>query len=154
MKENYITDESSKTYKTYVPGSFGSKSFTLTYLKLFFYAKDFSAVRFVFDTFAHILWVSTKPVLVLTDKRSLPRFFQAKAIPSCLRTCVDHMFNFNFVLGHTPGKANAAADYLSRIHVHPHTKLELLLIHKSLPKKQRSKWKCKYQICTSECISL
>ena len=125
MIEDYITDQSGKTYKTYVPVSFGSKIFTPTYLKLSIYAKEFLAVHFAFDNFAHILWGSTKPVLVLTDNRSLTRFFQAKTIPSSLWTCVDHVLNFNFVLGHIPGKANAAADYLSRIHVHPHTKLEL-----------------------------
>ena len=125
MIEDYITDQSGKTYKTYVPVSFGSKIFTPTYLKLSIYAKEFLAVHFAFDTFAHILWGSTNSVLVLTDNRSLTRFFQAKTIPSSLWTCVDHVLNFNFVLGHIPGKANAAADYLSRIHVHPHTKLEL-----------------------------
>ena len=123
--EDYLTDQSGKTHKTYVPVSFGSKIFTPTYLKLSIYAKEFLAVHFAFDTFAHILWGSTKPVLVLTDNRSLTRFFQAKTIPSSLWTCVDHVLNFNFVLGDIPGKANAAADYLSRIHVHPHTKLEL-----------------------------
>ena len=63
--------------------------------------------------------------MVLTDNKSLTRFFQAKTIPSSLWTCVDHVLNFNFLLGHIPGKANAAADYLSRIHIQPHTKLEL-----------------------------
>ena len=125
MIEDYITDQTGKTHKTYVPVSFGSKIFTPTFLKLSIYAKEFLAVHFAFDNFAHILWGSTKPVLVLTDNRSLTRFFQAKTIPSSLWTCVDHVLNFNFVLGHIPGKANAAADYLSRIHVHPHTKLEL-----------------------------
>ena len=125
MIEDYITDQSGKTYKTYVPVSFGSKIFTPTYLKLSIYAKEFLAVHFAFDNFAHILWGSTKPVLVLTDNRSLTRFFQAKTIPSSLWTCVDYVLNFSFALGHIPGKANAAADYLSRIHVHPHTKLEL-----------------------------
>ena len=94
MIEDYITDQSGKTYKTYVPVSFGSKIFTPTYLKLFIYAKEFLAVHFAFDTFAHILWGSTKPVLVLTDNRSLTRFFQAKTIPSSLWTCVDHVFEF------------------------------------------------------------
>ena len=123
--EDYITDQSGKPYKTYVPVSFGSKIFRPTYLKLSIYAKKFLAVHFPFDTFAHILWGSTKPVLVLTDNRSLTRFFQAKTIPSSLWTPLDHVLNFNFFLGHIPGKANAAADYLSRIHVHHHTKLEL-----------------------------
>ena len=125
MIEDYTTDQSGKTYKTYVPVSFGSKIFTPTYLKLSIYAKEFLAVYFAFDNFANILWGSNKPVLVLTDNCSLTRFFQAKTIPSSLWTCVDHVLNFNFVLGHIPGKANAAADYLSRIHVHPPTKLEL-----------------------------
>ena len=123
--EDYATDQSGKQYKTYVPVSFGSKIFTPTYLKLSIYAKEFLAVHFAFDTFAHILWGTTKPVLVLTDNKSLTRFFQAKTIPSSLWTCVDHVLNFNFLLGHIPGKANAAADYLSRIHIQPHTKLEL-----------------------------
>ena len=82
-------------------------------------------MHFAFDTFAHFLWGSSKPVLVLTDNKSLARFFQAKTIPSSLWTCVDHVLNFNFVLSHIPGKANAAADCLSRIHIQPHTKLEL-----------------------------
>ena len=74
MIEDYITDQAGKTYKTYVPVSFGSKIFTPTYLKLSMYAKEFLAVHFPFDNFAHILWGSTKPVLVLTDNRSLTRF--------------------------------------------------------------------------------
>ena len=123
--EDYSIEQTGKTHKTYVPVSFGSKIFTPTYLKLSIYAKEFLAVHFAFDTFAHILWGSSKPVLVLTDNKSLTRFFQAKTIPSSLWTCVDHVLNFNFVLGHIPGKANAAADYLSRIHIQPHTKLEL-----------------------------
>ena len=91
-------------------------------------AKEFVAVHFAFNTFAHILWGSTKPVLVLPDNRSLTCFFQTKTIPSSLWTCVDDVLNLNFVLGHIPGKANAAADYLSRIHVNPHTKVELRFI--------------------------
>ena len=92
---------------------------------MFIYTKEFLAVHFAFENFANVVWGSTKPVLVLTDNRSLTRFFQAKTIPSSLWTCVDHVLNFSFVLGHIPGKANAAEDYLSRIHVQPHTKLEL-----------------------------
>ena len=123
--EDYATDQSGKQYKTYVPVFFGPKIFTPTHLKLAIYAKEFLAVHFAFDNFAHILWGSTKPVLVLTDNKSLTRFFRAKTFPSSLWTCVDHVLNFNFVLGHIPGKANAAADYMSRIHIQSHTKLKL-----------------------------
>ena len=115
MIEDYITDQSSKTYKIYVPVSFGSKFFTPTYLKLSIYAEKFLAVHFAFDTLARILWGSAKPVQVLTDNCSLTRSFQAKTIPSSLWTCVEHVLNLNSVLGHIPGKANAAADYLSRM---------------------------------------
>ena len=69
MIEDYITDQAGKTYKTYVPVSFGSNIFTPTYLKLSIYAKEFLAVHFPFVNFAHILCGSTKPVLVLKDNR-------------------------------------------------------------------------------------
>ena len=125
MIEDYLEDQAGKTVKKYVPVSFGSKIFNPTHLKLSIYAKEFLAVHFAFDSFAHILWESSKPTIVLTDNRSLTRFFQAKTIPSSLWSCVDHVLNFNFILGHIPGKANLAADYLSRMHINPHTKLEL-----------------------------
>ena len=35
-------------------------------------------------------------------------------------------------MGHIPGKANLAADYLSRMHINPHTKLELKIASKIL----------------------
>ena len=124
MIEEYLTDQSGKPSKTYVPVSFGSKILTPTFLKLSTNAKELLVVHFPFDTLAHIIWGSSKPVLVLTEK-SLTRFSQAKTIPSGLWTCVGNISNFNFVLGHIPGKANTAADYLSRIQIHPLTKLEL-----------------------------
>ena len=125
LVEDYIRDQKDKEMKTYMPVSFGSKIFNPTFLKLSIYAKEFLAVHFAFDSFAHILWESTKPVLVLTDNRSLTRLFQAKTIPSSLWTCIDHVLTFNFILGHIPGKANLAADYLSRTHINPETKLQL-----------------------------
>ena len=130
MIEDYLEDQAGKTVKKYVPVSFGSKIFNPTHLKLSIYAKEFLAVHFAFDSFAHILWESSKPTIVLTDNRSLTRFFQAKTIPSSLWSCVDHVLNFNFILGHIPGKANLAADYLSRMHINPHTKLELKIASK------------------------
>ena len=75
--------------------------------------------------FAHVLWGSTKPVSVLTDNKSLTRFSQAITILSGLWTCVDHVLNFNFVLGHIPGKANAAAGYLSCVHINPHFNIQM-----------------------------
>ena len=125
MIEDYTTNQQGDTVKSYAPVAFGSKIFNPTYLKLSIYAKEFLAVYFAFDTFAHILWGAQLPVLVLTDNRSLTRFFQAKTIPTPLWTAVDQVLNFSFILGHIPGKANAAADFLSRVNVDPHTKLSL-----------------------------
>ena len=103
----------------------GSKNFTHLYLKLSFYAKEFLAGRYAFDPFAHLLRGSTKHVLVLTDNRSFNQFFQASFSPSSLWTCFDHAMIFNIVLEHISSKANAAAGYLSRIHVHAQIRLEL-----------------------------
>ena len=82
MVEDYLADQSGNTFRTYVPVSFGSKLFTPTYLKLSIYAKEILVVHFAFDTFAHILWGSTEPVLVLTDNKSFTSF--SKQRPSLL----------------------------------------------------------------------
>ena len=37
-----------------------------------------------FFKFAHILWEASKPTIVLTDNKSVTRFFQMKAIPQSL----------------------------------------------------------------------
>ena len=50
-------------------------------LKLSIYAKEFLAVYYAFDAFAHILWgAQQKDVLVLTDNKALAYFFQSKSI--------------------------------------------------------------------------
>ena len=127
MVEDYVLNQEGLEQKQYAPVAFGSKIFNTTQLKLSIYAKEFLGVHFVFDNFAHILWGTKKPILVLTDNKSLTSFFQAKTIPTPLWNAVDYVLNFNFVLGHVPGKANVAADYLSRIFVNPATKLQLKL---------------------------
>ena len=124
MVEDYV-QKGDVEHKLYAPVAFGSKIFNATQLKLSIYAKEFLGVHFAFDTFAHILWGATKPILVLTDNKSLTSFFQAKTIPAALWNAVDHVLNFNFVLGHVPGRANTAADFLSQIHINPSTKLSL-----------------------------
>ena len=75
--------------------------------------------------FANILWGCEKPGLVLTDNRAVTRFFQTKIIPQTLWNVLDHVLSFDIILGHIHGKANLAADYLSRIHKNPKEKLTL-----------------------------
>ena len=78
MIEDYLIDQKGKTKKTYAPVSFGSRLFTTTQLKFSVYYKEFLALNFALDDFAHFIWGATKPVLVLTDNRSLTQFFSRK----------------------------------------------------------------------------
>ena len=70
--------------KTYAPVAFGSKIFSPAQLKMSIYSKQLLAIYMTFLEFAHILWEATKPTIVLTDNKSVTRFFQTKAIPPAL----------------------------------------------------------------------
>ena len=88
--------------------------------------KEFLSFKLAFESFEHyICGVLNKPIIVLSDNKSVTRFFQTKILPGNLWNAVDYVLSFNFTLGHIPGKANAAADYFSRIHVNPATKMKL-----------------------------
>ena len=65
--------------------------------------------------FAHILWQATKPTIVLTDNKSVTRFFRTKAIPPGLWHACDYVLQFNFKLAHIAGSVNTAADFRSRL---------------------------------------
>ena len=65
--------------------------------------------------FAHILWEATKPTNVLTDNKSVTRFFQTKAIPPSLWNACDYVLQFNFKIARIAGSVNTAADFLSRL---------------------------------------
>ena len=69
----------------------------------------------LFLDFAHILWESTKPTIVLTDNKSVTRFFQTKAIPPSLWNACDYVLQFNFKIAHIAGSVNTAADFLPRL---------------------------------------
>ena len=115
MIEDYLIDQKSKAKKTYAPVSFGSRLFTTTQLKFSVYYKEFLALYFDLDHFAHFILGATKSVLVLRDNRSLTQFFRSKSIHPSLWNCLDRVLSFNILLAHFPGKANSAADFLSRI---------------------------------------
>ena len=67
--------------KTYAPVAFGSKNLSPAQLKMSIHSKEFLAIYMEFLEFAHILWETSKPTIVLTDNKSVTRFFQTKAIP-------------------------------------------------------------------------
>ena len=101
--------------KTYAPVAFGSKIFTPAQLKMSIYSEEFLAIYIAFLELAHILWETTKPTIVLTDNKSVTRFFQTKAIPPSLWNACDYVLQFNFKIAHIAGSVNTAADFLSRL---------------------------------------
>ena len=78
-----------------------------------------------FLEFAHILWEATKPTIVLTDNKSVTRFFQTKAIPPALWNACDYVLQFNFKIAHIAGSVNTVADFLSRLELKVTEKIRL-----------------------------
>ena len=127
MIEDYLIDEKGKPKKTYAPVSFGSRLFTTTQLKFSVYYKEFPAPYFALDHSAHFKWGATKPVLVLTNNRSMTQFFPSKSIHPSPWNCLDRVLSFNILLAHIPGKANSAAGFLSRMQTDPNLTLQINL---------------------------
>ena len=111
--------------KSYAPIAYGSKTFTPSQLKMSIYAKEFLAIYYAFMEFEHIFWETPQPVIILTDNKSVTRFFQTKIIPPPLWNACDFVIQFNFIIAHIPGINNTAADYLSRMEMDPTEKLVL-----------------------------
>ena len=101
--------------KTYAPVAFGSKISSHAQLKMFIYSKEFLAVYMAFLEFAHILWEVTKPTIVLTDSKSVTRFFQTEAIPPAVWNACEYVLQFNFKIEHIARSVNTAADFPSRL---------------------------------------
>ena len=78
-----------------------------------------------FLEFAHILWETSKPTMVLTDNKSVTRFFQTKAIPPSLWNACDYVLQFNFKIAHIAGSVNTAPDFLSRLELNVTEKILL-----------------------------
>ena len=130
MVEDYVKNEKNEEIKTYAPVSFGSRLFNTAQLKFSIYYKEFLALYFALDHFSHFIWGSVKPVIVLTDNRSLTQFFQAKTIPPSVWNFLDRVLSFNIIIAHIPGTANYAADFLSRMQTDPSASLTLKLTDK------------------------
>ena len=94
-------------------------------LKCPYILKNFLAIYMAFLEFAHILWEATKPTIVLTDNKSVTRFFQTMAIPPALWNACDYVLQFNFKIAHFAGSVNTAADFLSRLELKVTEKIRL-----------------------------
>ena len=75
--------------------------------------------------FAHILWEATKPTIVLTDNKSVTRFFQTKVIPPALWIACNYVLQFSFKIAHIAGSVNTPADFLSRLELKVTEKIRL-----------------------------
>ena len=91
------------TRKTYAPIAYGSKTYSPSQIKMSIYAKEFLAIYMAFKEFGHIFWGATKPVIIMTDSKSVTRFFQTKVIPPPLWNACNFVLQFNFtiLLSHT-----------------------------------------------------
>ena len=97
--------------KTYASVALGSKISSPAQLKMSIYSKEILAIYMAFLEFAHILWEATKPMNILTDNRSVTRFFQTKAIPPPLWNACEYVLQFNFKIAHIAGSVNTTADF-------------------------------------------
>ena len=75
--------------------------------------------------FAHFVREATKPTIVLTDNKSVTRFFQTKATPPALWNSCDYVLQFNFKKAHIAGSFKTAADFLSRLELKVTEKIRL-----------------------------
>ena len=134
----FIEDDPNQKYtstrKTYAPIAYGSNTYTASQIKISIYVKEISAIYLAFKEFGHIFWGATKPVIIMTDSKSVTKFFQTKVIPPSLWNVCAFVLQFNFTIAHIPGKMNSAADFLSRLGMDPKEKI-ILKIREDIPTK-------------------
>ena len=87
--ENDPNQKYTLTRKTYAPIVYGSKTSTPSQVKMTIYAKEFFAIYMAFREFGHIFWGATKPLIIMTDSKSINRFFQTKMLPPPLWNVCD-----------------------------------------------------------------
>ena len=125
MIENSPDQKIQSKRRTYAPVAFRSKLFSPAQLKASRYSKEFLTIYMAFLEFANILWEATKPTIVITDNKSVTRFFQTKAIPPALWNACGFVLQFNFKSAHINGSVNTADDFLSRFELKVREKIRL-----------------------------
>ena len=91
-------------------------------MKMSIYAKECPAIYMAFKEFGHIFWGATKPAIIMTDSKSVTRFFQSKMIPPPPWNACDFVLQFHFTIAHIAGKMKTAVDFLSRLELDPNEK--------------------------------
>ena len=113
--------------KTFAPEAFGSRAFSQAQLKMSIYCKEFVAIYHAFLEYSHILGEMTIPTLVLTNNKSVTRFFQTKTTPPALWNACDYVLQFKFHIMLVACSQNTASDFLSRLELSPKEKVHLKL---------------------------
>ena len=132
--EDDPNEKYTSTRKTCAPIAYGSKTYSPSQIKMSIYAKEFLAIYMAFKEFGHIFWGAIKPVIIMTDSKSVTRFFQTKMIPPPLWNACDFVLQFNLTIAHIPGKMNTAADFFFRLEMDPNEKI-ILKIREDIPTK-------------------
>ena len=101
------------------------KVFSPAQLKMSIYSKEFLAIYMAFLEFGHILREAAQPTVVLTDNKSVSRFFQTKAFPPNLWNKCEYVLQFNFKIAHVACSVNTAADFLFRLELKVREKILL-----------------------------
>ena len=98
LTEDDPNQKYSSTRKTYAPIAYGSKTYSPFQIKMSIYAKDFLAIYMAFKEFGHTFWGAAKPVIIMTDNKSVNRSFQTKMIPPSYGTLATSYCNLILLL--------------------------------------------------------
>ena len=115
LQEDDPNQKYTSTRKTYAPIAYGSKTYSPSQNKMSIYAKVFLAICMAFKEIGHNFWGAIKPMIIMTDSKSVTRFFQTKMIPPPFWNACDFVLQFNFTIAQIAGKMNTAADFLSSL---------------------------------------
>ena len=105
--------------KIFAHVAFALGVFSPAQLKMSIYCKEILALYQAFLEYSHILWETTILTLVLTDNRSVTRFFETKTTPPPVWNACDYVLPFKFRIMHVAGYQNTAADFLTRLELTP-----------------------------------
>ena len=111
------------TRKSYAHTVYGSKTYTPSQIKMSIYSHEFLAIYLAFKEFRHIFCGATKPLIIMTDSKSVTRLFPTKMIPPPLWNVCDFVLQFNFRIAHILGRMDTAANFLSRLEKDPNEKI-------------------------------
>ena len=76
--EDDPNEKHTSTCKNFAPIAYGSKTYTPSQVRMSFKAKEFLAICLAFKEFGHIFCGKIKPVKIMTESKSVTRFFPAK----------------------------------------------------------------------------